>query len=71
MSMLLNSDVYIEYVNAKELCSKIYCFQKDLNLEMGTLKSIILIKTCHIQALTLVNDLGPSETLKMLLHLVL
>ena len=43
----------------------------NLSLEMGTLKSIILIKIFHIQALTLVNDLGPSETLQMLRHLVL
>ena len=41
-----------------------YCFNNDLNLEIGTSKTIILFKTFHIRALTLVNDLEPMGTLK-------
>ena len=61
---------YLEYVSIRELDNK-YCFNIDLNFEIGTSKSIILFKTFHILALTFVNDLEPCGTLKRLLHLVL
>ena len=53
--------VYLEYVSVKELYNK-YCFNIDLNFEIGTSKTIILFKTFHIRALTLVNDLEPMGT---------
>ena len=48
----------MDYVSIKELYNK-YCFNNHLNFEIVTLKSIILFKTFHIRAPTLVNDLEP------------
>ena len=52
-----------EYVSIRELDNK-YCFNNDLNFENGISKSIILLKTFHILALTFVNDLELCGTLK-------